>query len=205
MPSKIKKKYRSYIHFRGNEYGEEEVRIEYHNGFFRNLFGFKTRVHVFVKNPQGRWCHKYIGNFAGKKDLEEIDQVLECMRQQKLYKDHLDVSVCLGVKMIYLTAPYSHPDPEIKQKRMEMFYRTDAKLSSEGNFTISPLLKVETTKHGKMPDSWEYWKDYSQNLLLKCDKMIVIKMDGWGYSEGVLAEIAFCKEIGIPIEYIEPA
>lgn len=40
-------------------------------------------------------------------------------------------------------------------------------------------------------------------FILKCDRMIVVKLDGWEESEGVNAEIEFALDQGIPIEYIE--
>lgn len=103
----------------------------------------------------------------------------------------------------YLAAPYSHESERIKEYRMHQFYVYDAFLSRQGIFTVSPLYKVETTKHGKMPDDWEYWKEYSYTLLSMCNKMVVMMMHGWETSTGVKAEIEYCEKHGIEVEYVE--
>ncbi len=105
--------------------------------------------------------------------------------------------------LFYLSAPYSSTDDAVKEERMRLFYKYDAYLSRNGHFTLSPLYKVETTKHGSMPDDWEYWKEYSYKLLSVCDEMIVMKMDGWEESTGVREEIEYCNEHGIDITYVE--
>lgn len=105
--------------------------------------------------------------------------------------------------MIYLAAPYSHPDPVVKQQRIDMFYEYDAKLSQVGLFVVSPLYKVETAKRHDMPSDWEYWKEYCLTLLGKCDKMVVLKFDGWDSSPGVTAEIEFCNQHLIPIVFVD--
>lgn len=105
--------------------------------------------------------------------------------------------------MIYLAAPYSHPDEKVKAERMRRFYEIDAMLTNHGLFTISPLMKVETCKHGKVPDDWQYWKEYSCHLLDMCDKMIVLMFDGWQDSVGVRAEIEYAETHSIEIEYVD--
>ena len=104
--------------------------------------------------------------------------------------------------MIYIAAPYTDPNPEVKAERMRQFYEYDSIISSNGAYTVSPLYKVETAKHGKMPDDWEYWKKYSYALLDTCDSIHVLMMPGWDKSIGVQAEIAYCKLKSIQICYI---
>lgn len=87
----MKNKYRSYCHL-PNEKNESEVRIEYHSGFWRNVFRLQRKVLVFVKSPHTEeWHHKYIGIPASKKEVKEINTVLEMLRQQELYRDVLAV------------------------------------------------------------------------------------------------------------------
>lgn len=104
--------------------------------------------------------------------------------------------------MKYLAAPYGHPDPTVRQARMNTYYKYEIKLMREGHFTVSPLAKVETAKHGDIPDTWDYWEQYSYELLSRCDEMIVLMIDGWNTSRGVTAEIEYCKRHDIPIAYI---
>lgn len=108
------------------------------------------------------------------------------------------------MSLVYLAAPYSDPDPDVVKDRITEFCRCDAALNKQGIFTVSPLLKHLVLQHSDLPSDWNYWKDYSLELLKQCEKMIVIMMDGWTSSIGVLAEINLCHDMGIPIEYIDP-
>lgn len=105
--------------------------------------------------------------------------------------------------MKYLAAPYSHPDPTVREARMKVFYEYDAKLMREGHFTVSPLAKVATAKHSDIPDTWDYWEQYSYELLSRCDGMYVLMFDGWDQSTGVTAELKYCTEHNIPVTFIE--
>lgn len=51
-----------------------------------------------------------------------------------------------------------------------------------------------------VPGTWEYWKAFDRAMLARCQKMIVIAIDGIADSVGVKAEIAIAQELGIPIE-----
>lgn len=105
-------------------------------------------------------------------------------------------------ELVYLAAPYSHPDPTVVESRIETVYRYDAYLSSQGIYTVSPLLKHHTLKYQDLPSDWNYWGEYSFQLLSRCDRMIVMKLVGWEESTGVQQEIDYCIEHGIPIEYV---
>ncbi len=104
--------------------------------------------------------------------------------------------------MIYLAAPYSHPNENIKAERMRRFYEIDANLNKAGYFTVSPLHKVETCKQGGLADDWNFWSEYSYKLLAICDAMMVITLDGWEQSVGLQAEIEYCNKNKIPVQYI---
>lgn len=85
---------------------------------------------------------------------------------------------------------------------MRQFYFIDHQLMTHGIFTVSPLLKDPTVVEHGAPGTWDYWKDYSEVLLSRCDKMIVIMFEGWEQSVGLKAEIEIAKSLNIPIEYI---
>lgn len=106
--------------------------------------------------------------------------------------------------LIYLAAPYSDPCKVVVQSRIVRFCQVDAELSRRGIYTVSPLLKHLVLQHSDLPGDWNYWKSYSLTLLLKCDLMMVIMLDGWEDSVGVQGEIEICKKFNIPIEYIDP-
>lgn len=104
--------------------------------------------------------------------------------------------------LTYLAAPYSGTQEQI-EARMAKFYEVDAILMQRGHFTVSPLFKHVILPYGNIPGDWSYWKDYSRVMLSKCSEMIIIAMDGWSTSEGVLGEMSICREFGIPFKIFD--
>ena len=107
-------------------------------------------------------------------------------------------------ELIYIASPYSHDDPKIV---VDNFWRVSnycAAAVSNGEVVMSPITYGHTLLEFKdMPSSWEFWTEFCLSILVKCDKLRVLKMDGWEDSKGVEAEISFAKDHGIPVEYVE--
>ena len=107
--------------------------------------------------------------------------------------------------LVYLAAPYSDKDPDVKEQRIANFCLVDAKLSLEGYYTVSPMLKSLLFRYtSKVPSTWEFWQGYGEEIIKACNKMFVIMLDGWEESEGVQGEIELANKYGIEIEYIDP-
>ena len=92
-------------------------------------------------------------------------------------------------QLIYLAAPYSGSKEQIEY-RMQEFCKVDALLMKDGYFTVSPLLKHFTLEYADLPGTWDFWSDYSYQLMMQCKAMIIIKLEGWEESAGVAVEIA---------------
>jgi hypothetical protein len=106
-------------------------------------------------------------------------------------------------KIIYFASPYSDKDQSVVDNRVELTTKAVAKLVSEGHVVISPIVYGHTLlQHQDMPSDWEFWKNFCQSFLYKCEELIVFKIDGWDRSTGVLAEIELAKQLGIQIKYI---
>lgn len=103
-------------------------------------------------------------------------------------------------KIIYFASPYSDKDEQVVQLRVQKTSQMVAKLVSEGNVVISPIVYGHTLLQiHEMPSDWNFWKNFCQTFLLKCDEMIVYMLDGWDKSTGVLAEIELAKEMGMKV------
>jgi len=55
----------------------------------------------------------------------------------------------------------------------------------------------------EMPTDWEFWERHCLAMLAACSKLIVLKLDGWEESRGVMAEMLFAETTGIEIEFME--
>jgi hypothetical protein len=105
--------------------------------------------------------------------------------------------------LAYLAAPYTHKDQSVTRERMRRFHAIDAQLMNQGVFTVSPLLKDTIVVTHGIAGTWDYWKEYSQVLLRRCDKMIVLMFPGWESSVGVQTEIQIAMEFNIPVEFYD--
>lgn len=107
--------------------------------------------------------------------------------------------------LIYLAAPYSHPEQAVVDKRMQVFSKATTALILQGHCVVSPLFNhfVIIQKHD-VPGNWDFWADYSRELLARCDQIWVLKLPGWDASVGVAGEIEVAGERMIPIKFLEP-
>lgn len=106
-------------------------------------------------------------------------------------------------KMAYLIAPYSHEDKAVIEHRMKQICMADAHLMEQGYYTMSPLFKHFILQYRSLPGDYNYWGDYSRNMLPRCDEAIVIKLDGWDKSVGVADELALADELRKPIRFVD--
>jgi hypothetical protein len=106
--------------------------------------------------------------------------------------------------IIYLASPYSHPDDQVREENFRKISKVAAKMNAEGIVALSPITYGHTlVQFHEMPTDWEFWQNFCFELLIKCDKLVVCKMEGWDKSRGVEAELSIARDHGIPIEYIE--
>jgi len=107
--------------------------------------------------------------------------------------------------LIYLASSYSHRDPAVMQDRYEQVCQAAADMVAEGQMAISPIAYGHTLLgYREMPGDWTFWESFCISLLAKCDRIVVLQMDGWQESRGVQAEIRYAEANGIPIDYVEP-
>jgi hypothetical protein len=106
--------------------------------------------------------------------------------------------------MIYLAAPYNGEDPRVVENRMRFVNKHLASLNMEGKMAFSPLMLHYCLQENELPSSYLFWRDYCRAFIKMCKDLHVLTLSGWDVSEGVLDEINFATELGIPVTYIEP-
>lgn len=105
--------------------------------------------------------------------------------------------------MIYLASPYSHPDPAIRQQRYEQVCQAAAAMIRNGWIIFSPIAHSHGMVAYDVPGDWEHWQEVDQSYIALCERLVVLKIDGWEESKGVAAEIAFAVDIGMAVSYVE--
>ena len=104
--------------------------------------------------------------------------------------------------LVYLAAPYSHPDVMVRANRFRLINRFASALIRSGVKVFSPIShSVPICEAGDLRTDWGFWREYDLAMLRRCEWMIVLKLDGWRESEGLEAEVTFADLLGIPVSY----
>jgi len=106
--------------------------------------------------------------------------------------------------MIYLASPYSHPDRRVREERFRVACQAAARLMRNGEVVFSPIAHGYCIAQHGLPTDRRFWERHDREQLTRCDEVVVLMLDGWQESEGVLAEIRIAKELGKPVRYLEP-
>ncbi len=105
--------------------------------------------------------------------------------------------------LVYIASPYSHESESMRNYRAELVTFFAASLIEKGDVVFSPIsYGHELSKKSDLPTDFKFWDNFCITFLSKCDKMIVLKLDGWEHSIGIKAEINYCRIHNIPIEYV---
>lgn len=111
----------------------------------------------------------------------------------------------------YLACPYTSKEPNLQHKlwteeyRFHCANRAAAKLLNDGHFVYSPISHCHPMAiDAKLPGDWAFWQKYCKVSLKWCNRVMVLKIDGWETSTGVQAEIKLAKDMGLEIDYMEP-
>jgi hypothetical protein len=108
-------------------------------------------------------------------------------------------------KLVYLAGPYSQYENKEVLMTAIMGISGMYMMKNPGEHVVSPLFNhysIHLTPG--MEGDYNFWGDYSINLLKRCDKVIVVMLPGWDQSTGVKDEIEKATASGIEIVYVDP-
>ena len=78
---------------------------------------------------------------------------------------------------IYIASPYTHQDPNVMTARYEAVSAFTMQTLKAGHMAISPVATTHPIAHLGQPK--EGWYRYCLSLLLKCDELWILKLEGW--------------------------
>jgi hypothetical protein len=105
--------------------------------------------------------------------------------------------------MIYLASPYSHPDAFVREHRYLHTMQALGHLLTKRQWVFAPIVHChELKKILELPGDHTFWLDYDCHILKLCEKLVVLRLEGWEESKGVRMEIEFAQANGIPVEYL---
>jgi nucleoside 2-deoxyribosyltransferase len=106
--------------------------------------------------------------------------------------------------VIYLASPYSHPDPRVREQRFEQVCFAAGQLMQKGTFVFAPIVHCHPIAvRSELPKDFAFWEQYDRGMMDACDSLIVLMLDGWRDSAGVLSEIEYMTKCQKPISFME--
>lgn len=108
--------------------------------------------------------------------------------------------------LIYLAAPYSHRDPDIRYSRFDAACKAAATIiRGDKHLVFSPISHSHPIALiGGLNTTYDCWREYNITMLSKCDQFWVLSLDGWMTSQGVLDELSFARKICTPCYLRDP-
>lgn len=105
--------------------------------------------------------------------------------------------------LYYLACPYSHADASIRSERYRICSEVAYSMILEGKVVFSPLSHSVgmLEELGVEDGGWEFWRNLDLGILGHCDGLVVLTLEGWQESLGVLSEIGHAESLGIPVVY----
>jgi hypothetical protein len=107
--------------------------------------------------------------------------------------------------LIYLASPYSHESELVQYHRYEQVLGIAKEMIVKGHLVFSPIIHSYYIAM-ECPDikqGFEGWKEFDLRILAKCDKLLVVQMDGWEESKGIKEEIKEAQRLGIEIDFLK--
>lgn len=107
--------------------------------------------------------------------------------------------------LVYLASPYSHANVAVRERRFTDVCRAAARLMFQGFHVFSPIAHTHPiATHGELPLGWEFWREYDEVMVSRCDSLFVLMLDGWRESRGVAGEIEIAVRLGKQVRFLDP-
>ncbi len=105
--------------------------------------------------------------------------------------------------MIYLASPYSDPDWMIREQRYLDVSKIVVKLYDAGVCAYSSIMAWHNiVQKARLPRKFSYYQQIDFEMIDVCDRFVILCLDGWDNSVGVLAEIEYAGSIGREVEHL---
>lgn len=105
---------------------------------------------------------------------------------------------------VYLASPYSSNDAWVRHNRYEQVCHALSIIAEQSIPTYSPIACWHPIAvNYRLPKDHVFWKKQDESFLLHSTEMWVLQLKGWESSEGVAAEIEFCKQEGLDVHYVK--
>ena len=102
--------------------------------------------------------------------------------------------------MIYIACPYTHPSAITRAERSRKAGKAMLTLAEQGILAISPTFYGHNLEEKfRITIPYDYWMQWSFDLMSKCSSLYVVTIPGWRESAGVRRECELADQLGVPI------
>jgi len=103
---------------------------------------------------------------------------------------------------IYMPSPYSHQHKHIEKSRFELASYATATLISRGIKVFSPIAYSHPLAiQYKLGLDFEYWQKLNESWIDWADCLLVLMLEGWEQSRGILSEVNYAIDAGKMVYY----
>jgi hypothetical protein len=103
----------------------------------------------------------------------------------------------------YLASPYSHPNADTRERRLDAAMDATAFLLKQKLWTYSPIVHChQLAVLHNLPTSYDFWKPYNIAMLNSAHTLLVLTIEGWDTSAGVADEIDYAHRLKLPTKFI---
>ena len=107
--------------------------------------------------------------------------------------------------LLYLASPYSHQNPIVRHQRYVDVCKAAARYMKAGEVIFCPIAhSCSIEQQFDSMEGFDFWMRQDLPVLARCAKLVVLMLEGWEQSRGVIAEMEFAATHGIPIEFRDP-
>lgn len=94
---------------------------------------------------------------------------------------------------------------QIHEFRYQKAIDAAAYLMKQGLAVYSPIVATHpiAVKHD-LPLGSEYWMQFDEIILNKCDEVVVLTIEGWQESLGIAKEIDIARALNKDVTYLDP-
>lgn len=107
------------------------------------------------------------------------------------------------MSLIYLASPYTHEEAAVREQRFDAVCEYAAKLMRAGLHVFSPIAHGHAIARYNLPVEFDFWQGYCEKTLGRCDRVVVLQLDGWRESKGVTHEVKLAKRLRLPVEHVK--
>jgi len=109
--------------------------------------------------------------------------------------------------LVYLAAPYSHPNLRVRAARYRACNRAAGRLWLERRqLPFSPITHSHPVcVFARSAGTWAEWSALDRVVLPACRRLYVLTLPGYLASVGVQAELELAHDAGVPVEELDPA